>query len=42
LPAQLTARSIGWKNHSAINADVFDVKSLATDYVATVNLVCKP
>ena len=41
-PAQLSPSTIGRQYHYAINADFFDVKSLAADYVATVNLVCKP
>jgi uncharacterized protein YjdB len=41
-PAQLTARTIGMQYHYSYNADYNDLKTLATDYVSTVNLVCKP
>ena len=40
--AQLTARAIGMQYHYSFNADYNDLKTLATDYVTTVNMVCKP
>ena len=41
-PAQLTERTISMQYHYAFNADFSDVKTLATDNVTTVNMVCKP
>ena len=41
-PSLLAPRSIGLQFHYAINSDYNDLKTLATDYVATVNLVCSP
>jgi hypothetical protein len=40
--AQLTAHAIGMQYHYSFNADYADLKTLATDYATTVNLVCKP
>ena len=41
-PAQLAPSSIRMQYHYALNADFNDLKTLATDYVATVSLVCSP
>jgi trimeric autotransporter adhesin len=41
-PALLTPSSIGMQFHYSFNSSFFDLETLATDYVATLNFVCTP